>query len=450
MSLFEKHINNSYFRKYTDLFMKHLIGFSLFLFGLLSCAQNFEHKINPLKDNTSLDKLIDAAADKQLVLLGEASHGTHEYYVWRDKISRRLIAEHGFNFIAVEGDFASLYHLNRYVKHLDSGRSTAKEILLKLDRWPTWMWANEEVVALAEWLRNYNDQLPQDKKVGFYGMDVYDEWNSKKVVLDLLKSTNQKAYEYVKEQYRCFEPHKGDSWKYANAVNTGKKDCATATTNVVTYIRNNRQALTELSDDTYFYLLQNTIVVQNAEEFYRESIASESSVSWNSRVHHMHGTVNDLLEFYGETSKGIVWAHNTHIGDAQYSSMRNTGEKNIGQLTRENLGNDKVFLIGFTSFQGKVMAGSSWGSPMQEMTIPPAVTNSIEYKLNRAAQEKFYLIFDENDRNDSTLEVMGNRAVGVVYNPRGDQRQFVPTLVTRRYDALFFFKNTTALRVLNK
>ena len=422
----------------------------MILFTLFSYAQNFEQKAIPLKGDASLDKLINAAADKQLVLLGEASHGTHEYYVWRDKISRRLIADQGFSFIAVEGDFASLYQLNNYVKNLEDAGKSAKEVLLKLDRWPTWMWANEEVVELAEWLRTYNDQLPQDKKVGFYGMDVYDEWNSKKVVLDLLKSTDQVAYDYVKNQYSCFEPHIGESWNYANAVSTGKKECSTATTNVVEYIRDNRHKLAALSDDTYFYLLQNTIVVQNAEEFYRESIASQGPSSWNSRVHHMHGTVNDLLKFYGEDSKGIVWAHNTHIGDASYSSMRNTGEKNIGQLTREQLGEDKVFLIGFTTFQGKVIAGSSWGAPMQEMTIPVAVSNSIEHKLNKFPQEEFYLIFDKDDRKDKNSKVMGNRAVGVVYNPQGDKRQFVPTIIPMRYDALFFFKKTTALRVLKK
>ena len=430
--------------------MKYFIGLILFFSGMFASSQNFEQKTIPLEGDASLDELISAAADKELVLLGEASHGTHEYYLWRDKISRRLIEEQNFNFIAVEGDFASLYHLNRYVKNLDGAASSAREVLLKLDRWPTWMWANEEVVALTEWLRNHNDKLPQNEKVGFYGMDVYDEWNSKKVVLDLLKETNHSAYEYVKEQYNCFNPHKGDSWDYAHAVEAGKKNCAVATKNVVEYIRNNRNDFAELTDDTYFYLLQNTIVVHNAEEFYRESVASIGHVSWNSRAHHMHGTVNDLLNLYGENSKGIVWAHNTHIGDAEYTNMRATGEKNIGQLSREELGNDNVFLIGFTTYEGKVMAGSSWGGRMKEMTIPPAVSNSIEYKLNEVDQESFYLIFDKEDRLDKNLSVMGNRAVGVVYNPKKDNRQFVPTIVPLRYDALFFFKKTTALRVLNK
>ena len=430
--------------------MKYFIGLILFFSGMFASSQNFEQKTIPLEGDASLDELISAAADKELVLLGEASHGTHEYYLWRDKISRRLIEEQNFNFIAVEGDFASLYHLNRYVKNLDGAASSAREVLLKLDRWPTWMWANEEVAALTEWLRNHNDKLPQNEKVGFYGMDVYDEWNSKKVVLDLLKETNHSAYEYVKEQYNCFNPHKGDSWDYAHAVESGKKNCAVATKNVVEYIRNNGNDFAGLTDDTYFYLLQNTIVVHNAEEFYRESVASIGHVSWNSRAHHMHGSVNDLLNLYGENSKGIVWAHNTHIGDAEYTNMRATGEKNIGQLSREELGNDNVFLIGFTTYEGKVMAGSSWGGRMKEMTIPPAVSNSIEYKLNEVDQESFYLIFDKEDRLDKNLSVMGNRAVGVVYNPKKDNRQFVPTIVPLRYDALFFFKKTTALRVLNK
>ncbi len=433
-----------------QLLTKYFLGSLLLIGTMFSSAQNIEQKAIPLEGDASLDRLISVAADKELVLLGEASHGTHEYYLWRDKISRRLIAEQGFNFIAVEGDFASLYHLTRYVKNLDGAASSAEAVLLKLDRWPTWMWANEEVVALAEWLRSYNDKLPQDKKVGFYGMDVYDEWNSKKVALDLLKKTNQTAYDYVKDQYKCFDPHKGDSWNYAHAVRAGKVDCAAATKNVVAYIRKNRNNFPELSDDDYFYLLQNTIVVQNAEAFYRESVTSAGHVSWNSRVHHMHGTVHDLLSLYGANAKGIVWAHNTHIGDAEYTSMRSSGEKNIGQLTRKVLGKDNVFLIGFTSYEGNVMAGSRWGAPMKEMTIPPAVTGSIEYKLNQIDLESFHLIFDDEDRMEKNLKAVGHRAVGVVYNPREDKRQFVPTIIPLRYDALFYFKKTTALHVLKQ
>ncbi|MGO3182195.1 MAG: erythromycin esterase family protein [Aequorivita sp.] len=423
----------------------------LMIFSLMmASAQNFTEKAKLLENASSLDPLLAVAGDKKLVLLGEASHGTHEYYEWRDIISRRLIEEHDFNFIAVEGDFASLYKLNQYVKNLDGAGNSAREVLMQLNRWPTWMWANEEVVILAEWLRKRNDSLPQDKKIGFYGMDVYDEWHSKEMLLDLLKKTNETSYYYAKQQYNCFNPHKGDSWQYAHAVKDGKPNCEAATKRVVDYIRNNREALKELSDDTYFYLLQNAIVVHNAEEFYRESVASKDAVSWNSRVFHMRETVGDLLTLYGENSKGVVWAHNTHIGDASFTSMRHTGEKNIGQLKRESLGKENVFLIGFSSYKGKVIAGSSWGAKMEKMTIPKAIKNSVETKLKNTGLDALYLIFDEEDRQEENLKAIGQRAIGVVYNPQFDRRQFVPTIVPMGYDALLFFKETTALKPLHK
>lgn len=416
----------------------------------MTSVQNLIKKAKLLENASSLDPLIAVAGDKKLVLLGEASHGTHEYYVWRDIISRRLIEEHNFNFIAVEGDFTSLYKLNQYVKNMEGAGKSAREVLMKLNRWPTWMWANEEVVVLAEWLREYNDRLPQDKKVGFYGMDVYDEWHSKEMVLELLEKTDETSFNYAKQQYNCFNPHKGDSWQYAHAVKGGKLDCAAATERVVEYIRSNREALKDLSADTYFYLLQNAIVVHNAEAFYRESVASKDAVSWNLRVFHMRETVGDLLALYGENAKGVVWAHNTHIGDASFTNMRNTGEKNIGQLKRESLGKEKVFLIGFSCYKGKVIAGSSWGARMEEMTIPNAISNSVEAKLKKTGLDAFYLIFDEEDRQGKNLEVMGHRAIGVVYNSQFDRRQFVPTIVPMRYDALIFFKETTALQPLHK
>ncbi|QAA80753.1 erythromycin esterase family protein [Aequorivita sp. H23M31] len=428
------------------LFLLFLMTFTM----KLGIAQNFNKKAIPLENRSSLDKLIDASKNKKLIMLGEASHGTHEYYAWRDKISQRLIKDHNFSFIAVEGDFASLYKLNRYVKNLQGAENSAREVLMHLERFPTWMWANEEVVALAEWLRKYNDNLPQKDKIGFYGMDVYDEWHSKEMVLELLKNTDETSFNFVKENYNCFHPFKGDSWQYARAVKAGKEDCATATKNVVDYIRNNRQKLSSLSDDDYFYLLQNAIVFHNAEAFYRESVAAKDSASWNSRVFHMHDTVEDLLRIYGENSRGIVWAHNTHIGDASYTNMRNYGEKNIGQLMRETLGEENVFLIGFTTYEGKVMAARSWGGRMEEMKIPKAIPKSVEAQLNQIGYESLYVIFDKEDRKKKNLKVTGNRAVGVVYNPEMDRRQFVPTLVPMRYDALVFFRNTTALHVLNK
>lgn len=431
--------------------MKSFATLLLFFVFLYSCAQNFKEKAIPLVSEKSLDQLITAAGHKKLVLLGEASHGTHEYYAWRDQISRKLIENHQFDFIAVEGDFASLYELNKYVKNSEGAANSAREVLLKLDRWPTWMWANEEVVALAEWLRAHNDTLPQNQKVGFYGMDVYDEWKSMQRVLEVLKNVNASLYNSVQSHYDCFNPQKGESWQYAQAVKFGRSSCATPTKNAVELIKNNRNSLNDLTDEAYFYLLQNALVMQNAEKFYRKSIASEDASSWNARAIHMHETVSDLLTLYGENAKGIVWAHNTHIGDANFTSMRNFDQKNIGQLSRQKHGSDNVFLIGFTTYEGKVMAGSSWGSEMEEMTIPKATQNSVEAKLHQTGLEAFYLIFDEQDRSDEKMnQVLGNRAVGVVYNPRNDNRQFVPTILPLRYDAIIYFRETKALQPLNK
>lgn len=432
-----------------------LMNYRWFLLFLLVfqtvSAQDFKKKAHLLDAPEDLNALVLASCEKKLVLLGEASHGTHEYYYWRDQISRKLIANHNFSFIAVEGDFASLYELNRYVKNKEGAAASAREVLLKLDRWPTWMWGNEEVEALAEWLRNYNDQKPEHQKVGFYGMDVYDEWRSKDVVLEMLKDTNNLLYESVKKQYKCIRPYEGDSWGYANAVRFGRGSCDAATKNAVELIRNNRNQLNNLNDVEYFYLLQNAMVFHNAEKFYRKSTTQEEAASWNSRVMHMHNTVTDLLNLYGKNSKGIVWAHNTHIGDASFSSMRNFDQKNIGQLSRELHGSDHVFLTGFTTYMGKVIAASSWGAPMQEMTIPKATSNSIESKFHKTGLESFYLIFDEEDRsNNQMIQVLGNRAVGVVYNPRNDNRQFVPTILPLRYDAIIYYRETKALKPLNK
>lgn len=428
--------------------MKQYLFSFLFLMTMNMTSQNFLDRLQPLTSDSDLDPVIAAAGGKKLVLLGEASHGTHEFYLWRDKISRRLIAEHDFDFIAVEGDFASLYELNRYVKNKRGAGNSAREVLSGLERWPTWMWKNEEVAALAEWLRKHNDNLPEEKKVGFYGMDVYDEWHSKEKVLEILEKVNPKILKYVQNQYDCFNPYKGRSWDYARAVKMGRRDCSESTENVVKFIRNNREKFDVLSDDEYFYLLQNAIVVHNAEEFYRESVVSEDAVSWNSRVFHMTSTVNDLLKIYGENSKGIVWAHNTHIGDASYTNMRNSGEKNIGQLSRESLGSNNVFLIGFATNEGTVMAGSQWDEPMKEMRIPPAIRGSLESKLSKTGISSGFVIFNREDRMEKNLKVLGHRAIGVVYNPKRDRYQFVPTLVPMRYDALIFFEKTEAVHVL--
>ena len=408
-----------------------------------------ESRAIELKSSSDLAPLIDAAGEANLVLLGEASHGTYEYYIWRDSISRRLIEEKGYNFIAVEGDWASLFELNKYVKNLPGAAENAEYVLWNLDRWPTWMWGNREIIGLAEWLREYNDGLPDEEKVGFYGMDVYDEWRSKKMVLELLEKHFEQLYNQVRIKYNCISPYKPDSWLYARSVAAGNPNCKDEFAGVVELLSESRDML-NVSDYDYFYLLQNAYVVKNAEKFYRKSVVSRDASSWNSRVTHMHETVERLLDYYGEGAKGIVWAHNTHIGDAQYTEMRNWGQVNIGQLSRSKHGANNVLLIGFGTYKGSVKAGSEWEGRMRRMVIPNAAPDSHEEILSKVSFDSYFLHFNQADRNhDELMAPRGNRAVGVVYNPRNDHQQnYVNTILPLRYDAFIFFQETNALNSL--
>lgn len=435
--------------------MIKIMAFLLFALGVFaSCGTSLpdyiKSKAHRLETAQQLDVIIEKTADRKLVLLGEASHGTHEYYAWRDSISRRLIAENGFNFIAVEGDFASLYELNRYVKNMPGAAATAREVLLNLDRWPQWMWGNHEVAGLAEWLRTYNDNLPAGiQKVGFYGMDVYDEWRSKDAVLSFLQQHSQPLYEQVKELYECLAPYGRDSWQYARSVQGGAGDCQQPLSKVVELIRQSRHKLDQVDAYEFFYVLQNAMVKQNAEKFYRKSATRRDASSWNARVHHMHETVNRLLDLYGQEARGIVWAHNTHVGDARFTEMYNAGNQNIGELSRVKWGPENVFIIGFTTYKGQVQAGASWGSTMQEMPIAPARENSAEYILNQTGLPRFFVLFDEEDRtHEEFMDPVGNRAVGVVFNPANEPRQYVNTILPLRYDVIVFFNQTRALDAL--
>ncbi len=411
-----------------------------------------EKRARPLSTAADLEVLLDIAGSRRLVLLGEASHGTREYYAWRDSISRRLIAEHGFRFIAVEGDWASLYELNRYVKHWPGAAESARNVLEGLDRWPQWMWGNEEIVALAEWLREHNAGRSPDKMVGFYGKDVYDEMRSMEEVIRFLKEHDGYLYERAKSYYDCFSDYQGDSWLYAQAVASGAADCATSAEAVYRLFVDEADRLSMAPGEDLFHGKQNAKVVMHAEQFYRLSATRRDASSWNSRVNHMHLTVNNLLDHYGEGSQGIVWAHNTHIGDARFSEMGQFRQENIGQLARVLHGPEDVFLIGFSTYQGEVKAGAAWGDRRQKMTIPPAREGSIEAYFGQTGLKAFHLIFDDDDRtHDPFMEPRGNRAIGVVYDPRQEARQnYVATIVPLRYDAFLFFRETNALSPLHR
>ncbi len=408
-------------------------------------ADHFSPKAIPLTGASDLDRLIDEAGSRKLVLLGEASHGTSEFYSWRAQISKRLISEKRFSFIAVEGDWASIYRLNEYVKNAPGASKSAKEVLRGFNRWPQWMWANEDIEQLAEWLREYNMNLPDDKKVGFYGMDIYGQWEA---MDDLLEFTGKYLPEYHQEIQRnlqCFANYGRDEWMYAKAVSRGHSSCQRALSEVVNLLRALIEEKGASDDKQFFRAKQNALVVKNAEDFFRLAI-SDNAGSWNSRANHMWLSVQRLLNLYGPDSRGIVWAHNTHVGDSYATSMRFQGMVNIGNLSRSELGSDQVFITGFGTYTGRVNAGSNWGSSMEKMQIPPGIKDSFEDVFSRLEHENFYLLFDEEDRTNELLnQYRGHRAIGVVYNPLHEAGNYVPTILPHRYNAFIFIRNTNPL-----
>lgn len=399
-----------------------------------------------LTDTTSLGPLIDDIGERPVVMLGEASHGTHEYYTWRTAISKTLITEKGFNFIAVEGDWPDCYLINRYVKGYPDAGSDIVKLLKGFDRWPTWMWANWEIAALAEWLRDHNRSLPVEKKVGFYGLDVYSLWDSMKAMTDYLDKEDSEAAQSVRKAIRCFEPYNEDERLYAQH-SLRQHNCRDAVLTMLKEVRLRTQYL-DGDREAGLNTEQNALIAVNAERYYSSMTAFDNE-SWNIRDTHMMETFERLMRFHGQDARGIVWEHNTHIGDARATGMANAGMVNIGQLARDAYGSDKVYLAGFAGYQGVVIAGEEWGAPMQEMEVPPAREGSIEAILHHNPGKNCYILFNK-EANDLYRSRVSHRAIGVVYDPgRESWGNYVPSVLANRYDALIYLEDTRPLHPLH-
>jgi len=400
----------------------------------------------PLQSDDDLDVLLERVGDARVVMLGEASHGTSEYYTWRERISRRLVEEKGFRFIAVEGDWPDCYRVNRWIRGWSPERS-ARDVLHAFDRWPTWMWANEEVVELCEWLRHWNDSVAEERRVGFYGLDVYSLWDSMRSVLEYLERVDPQAAQRARASYGCFDPYEEDVQEYAMATSLVPTSCEDEAVATLRELRRNAVQYREDGRESYFAAEQNALVARNAELYYRTMVRGGPG-SWNVRDRHMQETLERLLEHHGADAKAIVWEHNTHIGDARATDMSLAGMVNIGQLGRERWGMDDVVLVGFAAHAGSVIAARGWGEPMQRMTVPPAREGSWEHRLHEEIGADALLITSELD--DDADEPRGHRAIGVVYHPEREARgNYVPTILPSRYDALLYFEETRALQPLH-
>jgi erythromycin esterase len=402
-------------------------------------------RVRPLEGAEDLDPLLERIGEARCVLLGEASHGTSEYYAWRARISERLIREKGFSFIAVEGDWPDCYEVNRYAKGYPGSGRDAREALRVFERWPTWMWANEEVVLLAEWLRGHNEGLPQGEKVGFYGLDVYSLWDSMESIIEYLERVDPGAVEAARRAYGCFEPYGEDAQRYARATAFVPTSCEEEVVGVLSELR---ERIPEYRDDpeARFGAEQNALVVRDAEAYYRTMVRG-GAASWNVRDRHMAETLGRLMEHHGPGARGIVWEHNTHVGDARYTAMASSGMVNVGQLAREERGDEDVVLVGFGSYRGSVIASARWGAPMQLMTVPPARRESWEDVMHAAGEGTDRLLVFSGADEEGLLEPKAHRAIGVVYDPAAERYgNYVPTVLPRRYDAFLYLDETRGLR----
>jgi erythromycin esterase-like protein len=394
-----------------------------------------------------LDPLIDRVGGARIVLLGEASHGTAEYYDWRRLISQRLIREKDFSFIAVEGDWPDCYRINRYVKGYADAGGTAREVLAAFECWPTWMWANEEIVRFVEWLCEYNRDLAQQRQVGFYGLDVYSLWESMDAVAAYLEDADSAAAAAARRAFACFEPFGHDVEQYVRSMLWVPKSCEDDVVRMLGELRRQTPRYEHDGREAFFNAEQNAIVVKNAETYYRTMIGGDAA-SWNIRDRHMVETLNRLLEHHGRTAKAILWEHNTHIGDARYTDMAAAGMVNVGQLVREQHEAEGVVLVGFSSHRGSVIAGDQWGAPMHVRPVPPGRSGSWEDVLHQAGGDQL-LLFDAPSAPPELMEVRGHRAIGVVYRPQDEAHgNYVPTVLPRRYDALAFIDETRVLHAL--
>ncbi|QDK38676.1 erythromycin esterase family protein [Bdellovibrio sp. NC01] len=397
----------------------------------------------PVRGPQSWEALIDHLGKTRVVMLGESSHGTEEFYSIRRYISERLMKEYGFKFIAVEGDWPACQQLNQYALGNSKERS-AIDIMHKFERWPTWMWANHETARLIESMKKL--------KTEFYGLDVYSLFESIDSVNAWAKQNRPELAGILQERYACFDPFSRDEKAYARYLLQFPEGCRQEV------LSNLRNLLTvrindfSKADDQLFDAQQNARIISNAESYYRAMIFGGPE-SWNVRDNHMMDTLDILLRRAGEQSKCIVWAHNTHIGDYRATDMKDAGYVNLGGLARERFGETNVKLVGFGTYEGDVLAGPAWDGPETVTTLYPAKKKSFEDYCHQAAEafaaKRFYSIFDETARSGVLgTKTYPHRAVGVVYQPSFEQHghNYVPTIPAQRYDCFVFVDQTSALK----
>jgi erythromycin esterase len=391
----------------------------------------------PLRNEKDLDVLIKEIGEARVVLLGESTHGTHEFYQWRSAITKKLIEEKGFDFIAVEGDWVDSYKVNQFINGQKQDSFAVIELLKQYDRWPSSMWGNYETAGLVHWLNGYNQNSTGKNKIGFYGLDVYSFWEWTNQDLPVQDITLQNAIKQVRDSFASYN---NDALKYTGAVRKTNANHSATTQNLWSILQKNTEQ--QPKDETRFVLQQQALLALEGERYFR-TMVSDQVKSWNIRENYMAETINRLLNFYDGNSKAIIWVHNGHAGDAQYSQMADAGNTSVGEILKKEMGNNKVFSVGFGTNKGSVLAGYYWNAPLIKMEVPPARTGSWENILHAISPDDKIILSGELKNNKALNQWIAMRAIGAAYS---NNAIYGTAIIPKRFDAFVYIDSTSALR----
>lgn len=407
---------------------------------------------------TDYNPLMKAIGNARFVLIGEASHGTHEFYRERAEITKRLIKEKGFTAVAVEADWPDAYRVNRYVRGA-SEDTRSSDALANFQRFPTWMWRNTDVLNFVDWLRQYNDSLISNAtKIGFYGLDLYSLYSSIEEVLSYLDRIDPEAAKRARDRYSCFEQFGEDTKNYGYATIFGLSEpCEEEVVNQLVELQRRASEYARqdgrVPEDKFFYAEQNARLIKNAEQYYRTMFGDRIS-SWNLRDRHMAETLDRLvthLQQQEQQPKVVVWEHNSHLGDARATDMGAAGELNVGQLVRQRYDRN-AFLIGLTTYQGTVTAASNWGASAERKRVRPALPESYEALFHNTGLPNFMLNLQaENLAIKELRQPRLERAIGVIYRPQTERiSHYFQARLPEQFDAVLHFDQTRAIEPLER
>ena len=404
------------------------------------------------------DALLEMVGEARFVMIGEASHGTHEFYRERAQITKRLIKEKGFTAVAVEADWPDAYRVNRWVRGVDDD-ATASEALGGFERFPAWMWRNADVLDFVGWLRAHNESLSSDaRRAGFYGLDLYSLYSSMEAVIGYLDKIDPDAARRARERYGCFEHFRSDAQEYAAATAYGmaepcEDDVIAQLVELQRKAAEYARADGRVSEDEYFFAEQNARVAKNGEEYYRSMFRGRAS-SWNLRDRHMAETLDELVEHldrHGGRTKAVIWAHNSHLGDARATQMGEEGELNLGQLVRERYGNEALN-IGFSTYTGSVTAASDWGGPAERKRVRPGLPGSYEALFHEVGIPRFMLnLRDGGAAVEQLRQPRLQRAIGVIYRPETERMShYFYARLPQQFDVMLHIVETRAVEPLER